>query len=269
MFLTGFLVSLLGAGWGYARQSLSGSGAIGAVLVGTLITGFGGWVWLGILVVFFGSSSFFSHYRRQDKQEVEQDFAKTGRRDIWQVAANGGLGVLLAVFSFQSESAGLLFIGYMGAMAAVTADTWATELGVLSRGTTRSILTWKKVAPGTSGGVTLQGTLAGAAGAFLIALTAAVGEHLIGPGEIGVGVLLGAGLLGGMVGCYMDSLLGASLQVRYCCRVCGRTTEKTRHCHQLTRKAGGWDWVNNDLVNFLSSGAGGLAAALLGYWGLG
>ncbi len=269
MFLTGFLLSLLGAGWGYAKQSLSGSGAIGAVLIGTLIAGFGGWVWFGILAVFFGSSSFFSHYRRQDKQEVEHDFAKTGRRDVWQVAANGGLGALLAVFSSRSAAAGILFIGYVGVMATVTADTWATELGVLSRGTTRSILTWQKVVPGTSGGITLQGTLAGAAGAFLIALTAAAGQQLTGPGEIGVGVLLWAGLLGGMVGCYVDSLLGASLQVRYCCRVCGRTTEKTRHCNQLTRKAGGWDFVNNDLVNFLSSGAGGLAAALLGYWGLG
>lgn len=269
MFLTGFLLSLLGAGWGYARQSLSGSGAIGAVLVGTLIAGFGGLVWFGILVVFFGSSSFFSHYRRLDKQKVEQDFAKTGRRDIWQVAANGGLGALFAVLSSQSEATGILFVGYVGVIAAVTADTWATELGVLSRGTTRSIRTGQKVAPGTSGGVTLQGTLAAAAGAFLIALTAAAGEHLTGSGEIGVGVLLGAGLLGGMVGCYVDSLLGASLQVRYCCRVCGRTTEKTRHCHQLTRKTGGLDWVNNDLVNFISSGAGGLTAALFGYWGLG
>ena len=179
MFLTGFLLSLLGAGWGYARQSLSGSGAIGAVLVGTLIAGFGGLVWFGILVVFFGSSSFFSHYRRLDKQKVEQDFAKTGRRDIWQVAANGGLGALFAVLSSQSEATGILFVGYVGVIAAVTADTWATEFA--EPGTTCSIRTGQGGSR-HSGGVTLQGTLAAAAGAFLIALTAA-GEHLTGSGK--------------------------------------------------------------------------------------
>lgn len=266
LLLWGFLVSFLGAWWGYYNQALSGSGMVGAVLIGTLIAGFGGWLWFGILLVFFVSSSLLSGFRRKDKQEVEQDFAKTGRRDIGQVLANGGLGALLAVLNTRLEPSLFLFVGYVGVMAAVTADTWATELGVLSKGTTLSILNGQKVAPGTSGGVSLWGTLAGASGAILIGLVAEVGQKLTGPIGLTVGILLMAGLIGGMAGCFMDSLLGATLQIRYRCRVCGRITEKLKHCHQLTIRAGGWKWINNDWVNLISSVVGGLVATAVVTW---
>src|SRR5712691_6390063 len=82
----------------YRRRSLSRSGIGGAIVTGTTIFGFGGWAWGLSLIFFFVSSSIFSHFRAQDKAETAADkFSKGSKRDIWQVAANGGIATVLAL----------------------------------------------------------------------------------------------------------------------------------------------------------------------------
>ena len=56
----GFVLSLLIGGIGYKRDALSGNGVAGAVIVGTLIFGLGGWEWGALLISFFISSSALS-----------------------------------------------------------------------------------------------------------------------------------------------------------------------------------------------------------------
>ena len=60
--------------------------------------------------------------------------------------------------------------------AAVAADTFSSELGILSKSKPRLLTSWtfRRVPPGTNGGVTLEGKLAGFAGAFVIALTSVI-----------------------------------------------------------------------------------------------
>src|SRR5207237_5024631 len=96
-------------------------------------------------------------------------FSKGSERDIGQVAANGGLGTLLALAYGLTPSPALrrsLRAGFTGTLATATADTWATELGVLSPRPPRLVTTGKRVAPGTSGGISLLGTAASALGAL-------------------------------------------------------------------------------------------------------
>ena len=156
---------------GYWRQSLSPSGVVGAVIVGSLIFGLGGWIWGLLLITFFISSSFLSHYRQRDKEAVAEKFAKGGRRDLGQALANGGMGAVLAVIYALSRDP-VLLAAYLGVMATVNADTWATELGVLSRVPPRLVTTGQEVSPGTSGGVSSLGTWASLAGALLIGAVA-------------------------------------------------------------------------------------------------
>jgi len=130
----------------YRRNSLSLSGAYAAVVVGTIIFALGGWPWGLLLVTFFVTSSVLSHYRNPQKEAVADHFAKSGRRDLRQVLANGGLAALLAaLFALTGSSQPLLFVAFVGAIAAANADTWATELGVLSQVKPRLITTREQV----------------------------------------------------------------------------------------------------------------------------
>jgi uncharacterized membrane protein len=140
-------------------------------------------------------------------------------------------------------------------MGTVTADTWATELGTLSKRPPRLITTGKVVPVGTSGGVSLLGTAVSLLGGLLIGVTAAV--------LLQNWALAPLGAIGGLCGSLFDSLLGATAQQIYYCDVCQKETEKKVHCGQTTRPFKGWRWMNNDLVNLLASLAGGLVVVLL------
>jgi uncharacterized protein (TIGR00297 family) len=268
-----FLGLLLSAGMaalGYWRRALSASGVAGAILVGTLIFGLGGWVWGLLLITFFVSSSWLSHYRKADKALVAEKFAKGSRRDLGQALANGGLGAILAMV-FARYPDPLLFAAFVGVMATVNADTWATELGVLSRVPPRLITSGEVVAPGTSGGVTSLGIWASIAGALLIG-TVATALVQIGSLLGGAGWSLRAAsypllaVAGGLVGALFDSLLGATVQGIYYCERCAKETESPiHHCGQPAQPLRGWAWLNNDMVNFLASLVGGLVAASLAW----
>ncbi len=257
-------------GLGYWRRALTTSGVVGAILVGTLIFGMGGWAWGLLLITFFVSSSWLSHYRRADKEDVAEKFAKGSRRDIGQALANGGLGAILAVV-FARYPEPLLFAAYVGVMATVNADTWATELGILSRVPPRLITTGQVVPPGTSGGVTRLGIWASVAGALLIgtvatALTQAASLLSADGWSLRAISHTLVAVTGGLAGSLLDSLLGATVQGIYYCESCGKETESPTHgCGQAARPLRGWGWLNNDMVNLLASLAGGVVAASLAW----
>lgn len=268
--LGGLLCSALIAGLGYRRESLSGSGALGAIFVGTLTFGLGGWTWGLLLIGFFVTSSALSHYRDRDKAYLAEKFAKGGRRDLGQALANGGWGAVLALLHplFPAHSA-LLFAAYAGAMAAVNADTWATELGVLSPTAPRLITTGRRVPVGTSGGVSVRGSVAAFLGTLIIAglavIVRAIQVWASGAGDIWPLLwLLPAGVGGGLAGAFLDSLLGATVQGIYYCDSCQKETERRVHrCGQETRLLRGWHWLGNDGVNLVCSIAGSLMAGLI------
>ncbi|MEE8163594.1 MAG: DUF92 domain-containing protein [Anaerolineae bacterium] len=255
---------------GYRGRSLSPSGVVGAIIVGTLTFGLGGWTWGLLLIAFFISSSLLSRYRQDDKRRLAEKFAKTGQRDLGQALANGGWGAILAI-AYSCRPDPILFAAFVGTIAAVNADTWATELGVLSAAPPRLMTTRQRVPVGTSGGVTSLGTMAAFGGGLLIGLAALVlgqagaiwgsgplnGQHLW---------LVPIGILGGLAGSTFDSLLGATVQGIYYCSQCQKETEsKVHRCGQPARHLRGWRWLNNDLVNFASSIVGSLMAGFVGW----
>ncbi len=266
----GVAFSVLIAWAGYRGRSLSRSGVVGAIIVGTLTFGLGGWTWGLLLIAFFISASLLSHYRKDHKQGLAEKFAKTGQRDLGQALANGGWGAILAIAYF-CRPAPILFAAFVGAMAAVNADTWATELGVLSPTLPRLITTGQRVPVGTSGGVTALGTMAAFGGGLLIGLAALfLGqvEAIWGRGALDGPYLwlVPIGILGGLGGSTFDSLLGATAQGIYYCPKCQKETEARIHrCGQPTQHLRGWRWLNNDLVNFASSIVGSLMAGFLGW----
>jgi len=276
--LGGFAISLAIGVAGYRRGALKRSGVAGAILTGTTMFGLGGWEWGMLLIAFFVSSSALSFYHAREKEGLAEKFAKGHRRDLGQALANGGVAALLAVLSkllptlplappWQGGEIGgvLWFAACAGAMAAVNADTWATELGVLSPRPPRLITTGRRVEVGASGGVTWLGTGASLGGALFIGLLGGLESLVLRQGIAGASTLLLAATAGGLAGSLLDSLLGATVQAIYWCDGCGKETERKVHrCGHQTRLLRGWRWLGNDLVNFYASAAGALVAAGVG-----
>ena len=239
----------------YYARFLKASGAVSTFLLASLVYGVGGWKWTTPILTFFILSSVLSKMRSSRKKEAEALFDKTGTRDAGQVAANGGVAGILVLLScfFQRVD---LYPVYLAAVAAVTADTWGTEIGTLVSGRTASIATFSRVAPGTNGGVSAAGMAAAIVGAFVIAMSA-MGWH-----NSWTQVLLIT--VSGAVGSVVDSVVGGTIQGRYLCRVCGKTTERTAHCGTPADLVGGIPRIDNDLVNWVCAAAGAGAMILLG-----
>ena len=245
----------------YKRHALSRSGIGGAIATGTITVGCGGWSWGLSLIFFFVSSSLFSHFRAHDKAQAAADkFSKGSQRDITQVFANGGLSALLAIgFGLVRTHwvRQLLHAGFTGAIATATADTWATELGVLSTHAPRLITTGQTVAPGTSGGITLLGTGASASGALASGLV----FWLLQRCQKTLAMLPFMALVSGLAGSMADSLFGATIQAMYYCPTCHKETERHIHsCGTTTSALRGIAWFNNDVVNLLATLIGGMTA---------
>jgi uncharacterized protein (TIGR00297 family) len=235
--------------------SLTRSGAIAATVVGSLAFGVG-WDWAVLLLGYFISSSLLSRVGRATKeQRTSAVVAKSGPRDAVQVLANGAVFASAAAAMLTRPDIRWVALG-AGALAASAADTWATEAGTLWGSEPRSILSWRIVPAGTSGGVSVIGTMAAVAGAaFVATMLVALGW---------TASLAGIVMVAGIAGALFDSLLGASLQSRRWCEICSRETERMTHeCGAVTIPKRGLSWMDNDVVNFLSTVAGGLIAGAL------
>lgn len=270
-WLIGWIGSTAIAAFALRKKFLSLSGAISAMVMGTCYFAWSSMAWFGPLLAFFFSSSLLTHWRKQGKKEAERAYAKTGARDAGQVWANGGLGLLLAAgYHFFPHPA--WWYVFLGVTASVNADTWATEIGSLSRTQPRSLLNGHPVPAGTSGGVTPLGLLAAATGGLFIGASAwfclailpgqAVSSEISISPPGGIHLLL-LGLAGGFAGALCDSWLGAHWQIMYHCPSCGRQVERHVHCGRPAVRMRGMKWMNNDTVNWLSSLVGGLTALFL------
>jgi len=236
---------------------LTSRGAIAAAAVGALTFGIGGLAPSILLLTFFLSSSLLSRSGSKRKPSLSERSAKGGKRDEWQVLANGAVPALLAVgYGLTNQS--LWLVGVSGALAASNADTWATEIGVLARARPRMITNLRSVEAGTSGAISLLGSAAALAGALLIGLVASL---LAGNIE-----LLYAAGAAGLLASFIDSLLGATVQAQYRCPICDHLTEQhpTHTCGTATELVGGWGWLGNDQVNLVISVEG--AALALWLW---
>ena len=229
-------------------------GALGAFIMGLFIFGIGGWKFLLPIVLFFLTSSFLSKILN-DKDQNFESFPKGSRRDLIQVYANGGIPMLISIWWLYDPSE-ILYIAFLASVAAATADTWATEIGIYSKITPRNCISFRKLKPGVSGGVTLFGTIGSLLGAGIISLS---GQFFL---QSSVQTLLV--LLAGFTGSILDSIIGATVQAIFVCNKCGGETEKSQHCGNPTMLESGNKMINNDMVNLLCTISGATIVILIG-----
>jgi uncharacterized protein (TIGR00297 family) len=232
--------------------SLSPSGAVAALVVGTAAVA-AGWAWGALLILYFLSSSALSRMGAQVKAQRGGGIVeKGGARDATQVLANGAVFAAAAALQLVHPSELWLAAG-AGALAASAADTWGTEIGMLAKSSPRMITTWRIVPAGTSGGVSASGLAAMVAGTLFIAVAAWL---LHWNARVAIAVSLG-----GIVGALSDSFGGALWQSRRFCAQCKSATERLVHdCGTRTTRAGGLVWLDNDGINAACTLVGALVS---------
>ena len=239
----------------YKFRWLSGLGSITASAFGFCLLWLGGWEWVTPLLVFFGSSSLLSKIRRTPRSKGEK---KDDIRSATQVLANGGVAWMLLI-TYAVTLQEVWYAGFIGSLAAANADTWATEIGRLAGGRPRNILSGQLLKKGLSGGVTWQGTSGSLIGAALIGFVCI--PFSLHPAT----QWLVLGVLAGMVGSLLDSIMGSAFQVKYQDTESGDVVEHLQFDKEQVQ-VGGVKWVTNDMVNVFCTFSGAVMGLLVYRW---
>ena len=181
LFILGFIT--------YRRKALDIFGSVVMVIMGIVIIFSAGANWLVLIVLFLILSLLATRYSKKYKRSLGE---YEGRRTSKNVISNGVVACFMAAFGGYY----LPFVGgFIGAIATATADTLASEIGVLHQ--PRLITT------------SVLGTVVGMVGAAIIGIAA----YFLGivPHPISAIVV---SVISGTVGCFMDSILGAVLERR-------------------------------------------------------
>ncbi len=180
----------------YWRKALDLFGSIFMIIMGIVIIFTAGANWLILIFLFLILGLVSTKYKHQYKKDIG---VYEGTRTLKNVISNGIVPFIMAAFGNYG--------GFIGSIATATADTLASEIGVTAQ--PRLITTFKKVPPGTDGGISVLGTVAGIIGAGIIGIAA----YLLGifPDPF---VTFKISIIAGTVGCFVDSILGAVLERR-------------------------------------------------------
>ncbi|RBQ23450.1 hypothetical protein ALNOE001_10510 [Candidatus Methanobinarius endosymbioticus] len=185
----------------YKRKALDIWGTLAMIVMGVIIIFSAGISWLLLILLFLILSLIATRHSKYYKQNLG---IYEGKRTAKNVISNGVVAFIMAAFGGYYLP---LVGGFIGAIATATADTLASEIGILQK--PRLITTFKKVSPGTDGAVSVLGTVVGIIGTAIIGLTAFLLGIISDPF-----VSLKIAVISGTIGCFMDSILGAVLERR-------------------------------------------------------
>ena len=241
----------------YKTRQLTTSGAIVAFFVGFGTTYFLGFGALTTLLLFFLFAGVLSKFAKLHTKDDVQSIQKKGsRRDGMQVFANGGMALVAAVLYALSPSL-VALVMFGSSVAEAASDTFAGEIGILSKSKPISIITGRKMKPGLSGAVSALGSIAGLLGALFVAIYW-MSNFLPLEGKSFAYASVVA--VSGFFGCLMDSVLGATVQAHYYDQERDCLTEHSTLKGKKLPLEYGIRWIDNDLVNLVSN----VIATLLG-----
>lgn len=256
LIVTSFVVLMSMAG--YWLKALTASGCWMSLLVGLSIAYSFGIEGILVLGGFFVTSTLFSKVRRKEKKDISDYAEKGDQRDGIQVLANGGIPALMAlIFLWSGES--IFLPAFCIAIAVANSDTWASEVGVLSKGKPFSIRTFRPTEKGESGAISWLGTSFALLGSLFIGLLSTLFFSL----EYKELILI---VVFGFFGQWLDTFLGGWLQRVNRCSVCGAKTEKAWHHQKRTYKIRGISYLTNDAVNVVSIAASTALFILIQYF---
>jgi uncharacterized protein (TIGR00297 family) len=214
--------------YAYKNKKIDLSAAAAAGIVGGVALLTVGVDWLYLILAFFVAGNLITRYRYSVKENLG---VAEGVRTFKNVFGNGGAAAVFAIFYIFTERNPILLLGFMGAMATATADTFATEIGGAHDKRPRLITTFRKTKVGTSGAVSIPGSVGALIGAAIISAISFL--FLVNTDRIPIFFI---GIISGFIGCNIDSLIGATIE----------------------RKK-----IDKHMTNFLGTLSGGISAMLL------
>ena len=223
VWLTGVAITVPITGVAYIARAVDRSGAVAGVLLATVLYAYAAWpglVMLGGLMV-VGTGVTRLGYARKEALGVAE--GRGGRRGIGSVVANAGAGVAFAFLAGVTPYSGAFTLAMVAAFATALFDTTATEFGQAFGGRHVLVSTWRAVPEGTTGGVSVVGTMAGVLGATLLA---GVGWAM----GLVAGAAVLAVILGAFCGSTFDSFLGA---------IMGKGSRSDHHLRNLANTVAG------------------------------
>ncbi|MFW8054311.1 DUF92 domain-containing protein [Vagococcus fluvialis] len=239
------LLSLIG----YHFKAISFDGIFTTIITGTIIALSGNLAIWSSIIFLFGSSlaiklfkSFFFPASLEIEKQVHE---KLSARDSFQILANT-LPATLCIITYLSTNNTTFVLGYLASTAAASADTWASELGILSKRKTFDLKSFKPVPKGISGGVSFLGTLASLAASCCIVFVFYF-FNFIKPIPIDSKQYLIIIIIG-FSGSLIDSFIGSFFQGLFRDNN-QELTDKKEH-NQLVK---GFTWLNNDGVNIITN----------------
>lgn len=241
LFLEGILLAEVLFSIVFFAKGLSYYGSMLAMLMCVLYTCFGGV--FGILLLL--SEYFFIFFVAIFKKIIKKEKRKEKPRNVLQVLINGGLGTLFMVLYGILKKQSLLIISVIS-LSGCLIDSVSSDVGVLSKGDAYDFIKRKKVDKGISGGVSFLGTISSLICAFIIAFVTC--RHLNLTNKY---LFVITGLI--FFQTIIDSILGSLFQAKYKCVKCKKIVEEKEHCGKKTKLIDGVSWINNNMVNVMSS----------------
>jgi uncharacterized protein (TIGR00297 family) len=223
-------LNALAAALGFRARTVSASGAIGGAMIGIIIYACAGWRGWLLLFATFAAATLSSRLGLRRKTLLGIAEERGGRRGAGNAVANTGVAAAAALLALLSPAHDTALVAFVAALAAGGSDTVASEVGKAWGRRTVLITALRAVPPGTSGAVSLEGTVAGLTGAAALGV---LGIAL----QLAPGSALPAIVGGAVAGSMAESVLGATLEAP--------------------------GFVNNDVLNFLNTAIAALCAILL------
>ncbi|KAG9342222.1 hypothetical protein JZ751_016724 [Albula glossodonta] len=248
------------------RKSLDHTGALGAMLVGFILT-MANLSFFSSLLAFFVTSSKLTRWKGEVKKRIDAEYKEGGQRNWVQVFCNGGVPTELALLYMIETGPGEMPVDFgkqytatwmclslLGALACSTGDTWASEVGpILSKRPPRLVTSWKEVPAGTNGGVTPVGLAASLLGGMTVGVAYFI-TQLLFVRDLNLAApqwpIIVYGAVAGLVGSLLDSLLGATMQYSGYDESIGKVVN---YESSTSKRICGKPILDNNAVNLFSS----------------
>jgi uncharacterized protein (TIGR00297 family) len=160
---------------GLLAKTVTASGALTGLIIGVVVVLGGGWAAWGLLLATFIVASVCTRIGAARKTAAGIAEDRGGRRGPGNAIANTGLAAWACVVAMGMPDPALVLMACVAALATAGSDTVASEIGKAYGRSTWMVTSLRRVAPGTTGAVSMEGTLAGTVSAAGLAALGAWG----------------------------------------------------------------------------------------------